>query len=278
MKGRILASTLAAVAALAFAASASSGEVTKYVRYDHGGAVWYGVLEGKTIHQLRGDVFQSPTRTGVTVALGDVTLLAPSEPEKVVAVGLNYRSHFDQAADLKPQDYPSVFDKHATSVIGHQAEITYYEDASDLHFEAEMVLIVGKLASNVSVDEAPDHIFAVAAGNDVSERVWQQSDLQWFRAKGADTFGPVGPVMARGVDYNDLLLQSRLNGKVMQSQRTSDPGVRLRGPGQLHQPLRDAETGRHDLHRHPRVDGSHAARRCHRDRTRERGDTAQHHR
>ena len=222
MKGRILASTLAAVAALAFAASASSGEVTKYVRYDHGGAVWYGVLEGKTIHQLRGDVFQSPTRTGVTVALGDVTLLAPSEPEKVVAVGLNYRSHFDQAADLKPQDYPSVFDKHATSVIGHQAEITYYEDASDLHFEAEMVLIIGKLASDVSVDEALDHIFAVAAGNDVSERVWQQSDLQWFRAKGADTFGPVGPVMARGVDYNDLLLQSRLNGKVMQSQRTSD--------------------------------------------------------
>ena len=97
MKGRIFVSALAAVAALAFAASASSGEVTKYVRYDHGGAIWYGVLEGKTIHQLRGDVFQSPTRTGVTVTLGDVTLLAPSEPEKVVAVGLNYRSHFDQA-------------------------------------------------------------------------------------------------------------------------------------------------------------------------------------
>ena len=222
MNYRFPAAALTAAAALAFVASGFAAEVTKYVRYDHGGEIGYGILEGKTIHQLTGDVFQSPARTGVTVALDEVALLAPSEPEKVVAVGLNYRSHFDQAGDLEPRAHPSVFDKHATSVIGHEAVITYYEDASDLHFEAEMVLIIGKPTSNVAVEEAPDHIFAVAPGNDVSERAWQQGDLQWFRAKGADTFGPVGPVMARGVDYNDLLLQARLNGKVMQSQRTSD--------------------------------------------------------
>ena len=221
MKGRYFASAFVA-AVLAFAASAFAGDVTKFVRYEHDGAASYGILEGETIHQLSGNVFESPARTGVTVPLDDVTLLAPSKPEKVVAVGLNYRSHFDQAADLQPREHPSVFDKHATSVIGHEAEITYYEDASDLHFEAEMVLIIGKVTSNVSVEQAPGHIFAVAAGNDVSERVWQSNDLQWFRAKGADTFGPVGPVMARGVDYNDLLLQARLNGKVMQSQRTRD--------------------------------------------------------
>ncbi len=85
-----------------------------------------------------------------------------------------------------------------------------------------MVLIIGKTARNVSVEDAPDHIFAVAPGNDISERVWQGSDLQWFRAKGADTFGPVGPVMARGVNYDDLLLQTRVNGETLQSQRTSD--------------------------------------------------------
>ena len=85
-----------------------------------------------------------------------------------------------------------------------------------------MVLIIGKMAKNVSVENAPDYIFAVAPGNDVSERAWQRDDMQWFRAKGADTFGPVGSVMVQGVNYNDLLLQTRLNGEVMQSQRTRD--------------------------------------------------------
>jgi 2-keto-4-pentenoate hydratase/2-oxohepta-3-ene-1,7-dioic acid hydratase in catechol pathway len=208
-----------AMAVLAAGVTAWAQDVTKYVRYEHGGAVSYGVLEGETIHQLAGDVFASPERTGATVALGDVTLLAPTDPRKVVAAGLNYRSHLGGA---EPAEYPGLFDKHATSLIGHGAEITYYEDASNLHFEGEMVLIIGKTTRNVSEADARDHIFAVAPGNDVSERVWQQNDLQWFRAKGADTFGPVGPVMARGADYNDLLLQTRVNGEVMQSQRTRD--------------------------------------------------------
>ena len=207
------------VAVLAVGVSAWAQDVTKYVRYEHEGTVSYGVLEGETIHQLAGDVFSSPERTGTTVAMSDVTLLAPSDPQKVVAAGLNYRSHLGGAT---PAEYPGLFDKHATSLIGHGAEITYYEDATNLHFEGEMVLIIGKTARNVSVEDAPDYIFAVAPGNDISERVWQGSDLQWFRAKGADTFGPVGPVMARGVNYDDLLLQTRVNGEVLQSQRTSD--------------------------------------------------------
>ena len=204
---------------LAVGASAFAQDVTKYVRYEHDGAASYGVLEGETIHQLGGNVFESPARTGVTVALDEVTLLPPSEPQKVLAAGLNYRSHLGGAT---PAEYPGVFDKHATSLIGHEAEIAYYADATNLHFEGEMVLIIGKRARNVSIEDAPDYIFAVAPGNDVSERVWQSNDLQWFRAKGADTFGPVGPVMARGVDYDDLLLQTRVNGEVLQSQRTRD--------------------------------------------------------
>ena len=219
MKRMHLVSAVATVMILAVGASAFAQDVTKYVRYEHDGATSYGVLEGETIHQLGGNVFESPERTGATVALGDVTLLPPSEPKKVVAAGLNYRSHLGGAT---PAEYPGLFDKHATSLIGHEAEIAYYEDATNLHFEGEMVLIIGKLTRNVSVEDAPDHIFAVAPGNDISERVWQSNDLQWFRAKGADTFGPVGPVMARGVDYNDLLLQTRVNGQVLQSQRTRD--------------------------------------------------------
>ena len=115
-----------------------------------------------------------------------------------------------------------MFAKYPTSLIPDDAEITYYADATDLHYEGEMVLIIGKTGRNVPEEQAGEYIFAVAPGNDVSERVWQGQDLQWLRAKGADTFGPVGPVMVAGVDYNDLLLQTRLNGEVKQSQRTKD--------------------------------------------------------
>ena len=83
-------------------------------------------------------------------------------------------------------------------------------------------MIIGRTAKRVHENQAADYIFAVAPGNDISERSWQGNDLQWFRAKGADTFGPVGPVMAAGVDYNNLLLQTRLHGRLMQSQRTKD--------------------------------------------------------
>lgn len=209
------------VAVFLFACSVSTlaQSVTKYVRYEHNGVTSYGILEGETIHQLRGDIFESPKRSGTTVAMDEVRLLVPSEPTKVIAAGLNYRSHLGQAS---PAEYPGIFDKHATSLIPHEATVAYYEDATNLHFEGEMVLIIGKTAKNVSVADAASYIFAVTPGNDISERVWQSSDLQWFRAKGADTFGPVGPVMVSGVNYNDLLLQTRVNGEVKQSQRTKD--------------------------------------------------------
>ena len=212
-------SLFTAALVLAAAAGALAQDVTKYVRYEHQGAVSYGVLEGETIHALRGNVFESPQRTGVTTPLGDVRLLAPTAPSKVIAVGFNYRSHL---GDTPEAAQPGIFSKHPTSIIPHEGVITYYEDAADLHYEGEMVLIIGRTARNVAEADAADCIFAVAPGNDVSERVWQRDDLQWFRAKGADTFGPVGPVMARGVDYDDLLLQTRHNGEVKQSQRTKD--------------------------------------------------------
>ncbi len=153
------------------------------------------------------------------VMLGAVRLLTPTAPRKVIAVGFNYRSHL---GETDPAAYPGLFAKYPTSLIPHDTEIRYYPDATNLHYEGEMVLIIGKTAKNVAEEDAHQYIFAVAPGNDVSERAWQQGDLQWFRAKGADTFGPVGPVMVSGIDYNDLMLQTRLNGEVKQAQRTKD--------------------------------------------------------
>ena len=212
---------------LAVGATAFGQEATTYVRYEYNGNVSYGILEDETIHELRGDIFTGGRRTGDTVMLGQVRLLTPTAPRKVIAVGFNYRSHLGEAPEA---EYPGLFAKYPTSLIPHDSEITYYADATDLHYEGEMVLIIGKTAKNVVEEDAQEYIFAVSPGNDVSERNWQQGDLQWFRAKGADTFGPVGPVMVSGLDYNDLMLQTRVNGEVKQAQRTKDL---IFGPAQI---------------------------------------------
>jgi 2-keto-4-pentenoate hydratase/2-oxohepta-3-ene-1,7-dioic acid hydratase in catechol pathway len=95
-------------------------------------------------------------------------------------------------------------------------------DATNLHYEGEMVLVIGKTCSSVSEAEALGCVFGVTAGNDISERDWQANDLQWLRAKGSDTFGPVGPTIARGVDPDDVLVETRVNGEVRQHERSSD--------------------------------------------------------
>lgn len=197
----------------------AQGEVTKYVRYEHQGAVSYGILEGEVIQQLDGDLFASPKPTGKSVALADVRLLAPCVPSKVIAIGLNYKSHLGSA---EPAKYPGLFAKYPTSIIGPGESIILPPDSKNAHYEGELVVVIGKRAKNVSKEDAPDYVFGVTCGNDVSERGWQFNDLQWWRAKAADTFGPIGPAIVRGLDYNNLQLETRLNGEVRQSQRTDD--------------------------------------------------------
>jgi 2-keto-4-pentenoate hydratase/2-oxohepta-3-ene-1,7-dioic acid hydratase in catechol pathway len=179
----------------------------------------YGILAGDTVRELRGDLFASPVPTGREVRLADVRLLAPCEPSKVIAVGLNYQSHLGTRA---PAAYPGLFAKYPTSIVGHEADIVLPEDAGNVHYEGELVVVIGRRAKNVAKADARQYIFGVTAGNDVSERDWQGADLQWFRAKAADTFGPIGPAIVTGLNYNDLLLQTRLNGEVVQSERTKD--------------------------------------------------------
>jgi 2-keto-4-pentenoate hydratase/2-oxohepta-3-ene-1,7-dioic acid hydratase in catechol pathway len=201
----------------ALTASAQTTTVTKYVRYESGGTVSYGIVNGDSVRVLSGDYFSNPRPTGRSVKLSSVRLLAPVVPKKVIAVGLNYLSHTTTAAP-----YPGLFAKMPTSIVGPDAAIVYPGDAKNLHYEGEMVVVIGKRASNVPEADAAQYIFGITAGNDVSERDWQRDDLQWFRAKAADTFGPLGPWIVTGLDYNDLLLQTRLNGTVVQSQRTKD--------------------------------------------------------
>ena len=215
--------TWRALAAVAIAAlwmtTPLTAQVTKYVRYESAGRVSYGILDGDAIRELSGDLFASPKPTGRTVKLAAVKLLAPCDPKKVIAVGLNYKSHIGERPAAA---YPGLFAKMPTSIVGPDADIVYPEGAKNVHFEGELVVVIGKRAQKVAAADAAQYVFGVTAGNDVSERDWQKSDLQWFRAKASDTFGPLGPAIVKGLNYADLLLQTRVNGEVVQSQRTKD--------------------------------------------------------
>ena len=212
--------TLAAAACFVVLLSGPvAAQTTKYVRFESAGRTSYGVLEGDTIRELSGDLFASPKPSGRTMKLAAVKLLAPCEPKKVIAVGLNYKSHL---GERPAATYPGLFAKMPTSIVGPEADIVYPEGAKNVHFEGELVVVIGKRAQKVAAADAAQYIFGVTAGNDVSERDWQKSDLQWFRAKASDTFGPLGPAIVTGLNYNDLLLQTRVNGAVVQSQRTKD--------------------------------------------------------
>jgi 2-keto-4-pentenoate hydratase/2-oxohepta-3-ene-1,7-dioic acid hydratase in catechol pathway len=209
----------AAVAVLSFGAACASAEVTKYVRYEKDGRAAYGQLDGETVRELSAAPWLQGKATGKSAKLSDVKLLAPAEPSKIICAGLNYKSHIGQQQVAK---YVGLFSKFPTSIVPHEANIVYPADASNLHYEGELVVVIGKKASNVSRESALDYIFGVTAGNDVSERAWQRQDLQWLRAKGADTFGPLGPWIVTGLNYQDVLLETRVNGKTLQSQRTKD--------------------------------------------------------
>ena len=197
----------------------ADGQPVKFARYSHAGRVAYGILEGDVLRELNGNFLAGGRPTGKTVKLAEVRLLAPVVPGKVIAVGLNYKSHLGQQPSAS---YPGLFAKLPSCIIGPEDSIVFPPEAQDVHYEGEMVVVIGKKARNVAPENASEYIFGVTAGNDVSERQWQKSDLQWLRAKASDTFGPLGPVVVKGLNYRDLQLTTRLNGEVRQSQRTAD--------------------------------------------------------
>ncbi len=206
--------TVIATVAIADAASAQ----TSYVRYEQAGDISWGELDGSTIHQLSDAPYLGGTRTGRTTMESAVTMKAPVDPTLVFMTALNFRSSISGT----PAEYPGLFTVPATSIIGPGEYIVRPAGSENLHYEAEMVVVIGKRAVNVSLEDAPDYIFGVAAGNDVTERAWQGTDIQWVRAKGTRGFNAVGPVLVAGLDYTNLQIEGRLNGEVRQGENTSD--------------------------------------------------------
>lgn len=201
-----------------------AAEPAKYLRFQKGDTVAYGLLEGQLVRQLSGDLFGEWAKTDTTYALKDVKLLPPSQPSQVLALAGNYRSHLKDDTVPPKFQIPQPFYKSPSCLVGQGDAIVIPKDAKTVHYEAELVIVIGKKCSKVSKADALKYVFGVTAGNDISERVWQNDevvkDVQWWRAKGADTFGPVGPYIVTGVDYDNLMLRLRLNGEVKQEENT----------------------------------------------------------
>ena len=162
----------------------------KFARYRANGRTSYGIVDNDTVTEIEGDIYGDIETTSARHNLADVKLVTPCEPTKVLAVGLNYASHL---GDRKQPQVPGIFFKTLTSLLDPEGTIILPRDAGLIEHEGELVIVIGRRAKSVSKENALDYILGYTAGNDVSCRPWQRGDLQWWRAKGSDTFGPLGP-------------------------------------------------------------------------------------
>ncbi|HJS44560.1 MAG TPA: fumarylacetoacetate hydrolase family protein [Gemmatimonadales bacterium] len=211
-----------------------TAQAVRYVRYAQGDRVSYGILESQTIRELSADPFSNPRATGRTARLADVRLLSPIDPArggKVLGVAINTRRPGREAA----VPHPRWFAKLPTTLVGPEADVEHPPEASNFDWEGELVLVIGRRARHVSVEEAPRYIFGVTVGNDFSENTWygeragvnQPSRLI---SKATDTWGALGPAIVTGVDYGDLRVVIRVNGDTVAIGRTSQL---LNNPAQL---------------------------------------------
>lgn len=180
------------------------------------GRAHYGIVRGRTVHFLRGGPFGKLTETGEQAPLSRVQLLAPVTPSKIVAIGLNYRSHLGRVLDRPAPSEPQAFLKAPSSLIGPDAAIVLPPEARQVELEGEIVAVIGRRARHITEAEVDAHVLGYTCGNDVSAREWQANDLQWWRAKSSDTFATAGPWIVTGLDPEALEVHTRLNGTEVQ--------------------------------------------------------------
>jgi 2-keto-4-pentenoate hydratase/2-oxohepta-3-ene-1,7-dioic acid hydratase in catechol pathway len=198
----------------------------RIARFTNGEDPRYAVVEGEvgseTLAVISGDpLFQTVQLTGERVSMEGVRLLAPVIPRsKVVAVGRNYAEHAAEFGNEVPKE-PLLFFKPNTSVIGPGDPIVLPRQSSNVQFEGELAIVIGRLCKDVPLERVSEVVLGYTIANDVTARDLQKSDGQWARAKGFDTFCPLGPYLVTDVDPSDLQLTTRLNGTTVQDGRTS---------------------------------------------------------
>ena len=200
----------------------------RIVRFASPQGMSFGVLDGDgQVAQIEGHPFGQISFTGARYAQADIRLLSPILPSKVVCVGKNYAAHVAEMNTGDAPEEPLLFLKPSTSVIGPGDAIRIPPGSTNVHHEAELGVVIGaRGARNVTPDQVPASIFGYTIGNDVTERDMQKSDGQWTRAKGFDSFCPLGPwietdLAGLGLDSTDLEVTSSVDGEPRQKGRTS---------------------------------------------------------
>lgn len=193
----------------------------RMVRIELDGCGRWGAVIGEVVQVLGQDPDGAPGAAAfsASVPLEEAVLLAPVEPTKVVAVGLNYRDHAEELGMAIPEE-PILFMKPASSVVGPGADIVMPSSSAQVDYEAELAVVIGKRCRNVAADQAADYILGYTCGNDVTARDLQKKDGQWTRAKSFDTFCPIGPWIETELDPSDVAVEALVNGDVKQSSRT----------------------------------------------------------
>ncbi len=185
------------------------------VNFEYNDISYQGSLNGNTIE------YKNIQGKPHYIDINEVKILPPSNPSKIVAVGLNYSDHAAELSMDIPSD-PIIFLKPSTSVIGHKDKIIYPSISERVDHEAELGLIIGKTAKNVSRDDWKDYILGFTCFNDITARDIQKSDGQWTRAKSFDTFAPFGPFLVDDIDISALRISSYVNGRICQDSNTKN--------------------------------------------------------
>ena len=197
----------------------------RIARYTTGEDPTYGLVDGagEKIAELQGDpLYQPIALTGATALVEDVRLLAPVIPRsKVIGVGRNYAEHARELGNEVPAE-PLLFLIPNTAVVGPGDPVVMPRQSRDVHYEGELAVVIGRMCKDVSRQDAAKVIFGYTCANDVTARDLQRSDGQWSRAKGFDTFCPVGPWIETELDTTDLSLVTRRDGEVVQDGTTAD--------------------------------------------------------
>ena len=191
---------------------------TKMGRFQGPEGVFTGIVKGDLITHVLDSACGDATALSSPRKVEDYSILVPCEATKVFGVASNYKSpDFDPAKKAKN---PGVFFKAPSALVPQGGNIEIPKDLKRPLYEGEMVVVIGKHAKNVAVEDVPEYILGVTCGNDVSGGDWGD-DFQMLRVKATDTFAPCGPWIAKGLNYNDLLVELRVNGELKQSNRTS---------------------------------------------------------
>jgi 2-keto-4-pentenoate hydratase/2-oxohepta-3-ene-1,7-dioic acid hydratase in catechol pathway len=201
----------------------------KIARYKEGSSTKWGVVEEDRVREMDGDPFGHFHLSSQTKRIEEVKLLPPCLPSKIVALGINYRDHAEEMRSKLPED-PLLFIKPATAVIGPGDGIVYPKMSKQVDYEAELGVVIRKVAKAVPVEKATEYILGYTCFNDVTARDLQSKDRQWTRGKGFDTFAPIGPWIVTDIDPDHLELSSYLNGERRQHSNTKNL---IFGPQQL---------------------------------------------